>query len=123
MANDKNIKIFTAADIEKYHKGLLSAQEMHALEKAALDDPFLAEALEGYASSDVNITADIAELKSRLAKRTEKENKVVPIAVSKTSSFSWWKIAAMIILIAGTGLIVYQLGLTNKKKDIAQTVA
>src|SRR5688572_12716143 len=123
MANDNNIKKFTAADIEKYHKGLLSAKERHALEKAALDDPFLADALEGYAVSDLNVNADIAELKSRLAKRTqEEENKVVPIATVKKTSFSWWKVAAMIILVAGAGLIVYQLGFTNKKNDIAQTV-
>lgn len=119
MANDNNIKKFTAADIEKYHKGLLSAKEMHALEKAALDDPFLADALEGYAVSGVNVNADIDELKSRLAKRTEE---VVPVASVKTLSFPWWKVAAMIILVAGTGLVVYQLGFTNKKNDIAQTI-
>lgn len=122
MANDNNIKRFTAADIEKYHKGLLPVKEMHALEKAALDDPFLADALEGYAVSGVNVNADIGDLKSRLAKRTEEENKVVSIAASKTSSFSWWKVAAMIVLIAGAGLIVYQLGFNNKSNDIAQAV-
>lgn len=124
MANDNNIKKFTAADIEKYHKGLLSAKEMHALEKAALDDPFLADALEGYALSGVNVNADITELKNRLAKKTEEEeNKIVPVASVKTLSFPWWKVAAMIILVAGAGLIVYELGFTNKKNDIAQTIA
>ncbi len=34
-------------DIEKYLKGELSPAEMHALEKKALDDPFLSDALEG----------------------------------------------------------------------------
>lgn len=123
MANDNNIKRFTATDIEKYHKGQLSAKEMHALEKAALDDPFLADALEGYALSGVNVNADITELKNRLVKRTEEENKVVPIVAGKKLSFSWWKGAAMIVLIAGAGLIVYELGFTNKKNDIAQTIA
>ena len=51
MANDNNIKKFTASDIEKYHKGQLSAKERHDLEKAALDDPFLADALEGYSTA------------------------------------------------------------------------
>ncbi len=58
MATDNNIKNFTAADIEKYHKGLLSAKERHDLEKAALDDPFLADALEGYAVAGENVSAD-----------------------------------------------------------------
>ena len=34
-------------DIEKYRKGLLTEKEMHLLEKRALSDPFLADALEG----------------------------------------------------------------------------
>lgn len=121
MANDNNIKRFTAADIEKYHKGLLPAKEMHALEKAALDDPFLADALEGYAISGVNANADITELQNRLANRTDEENKVVPIATAKKSF--WWKVAAMIVLIAGSGLIVYQLGFNKKSNDIAQAVS
>ena len=121
MANDNNIKAFTAADIEKYHKGLLPAKEMHALEKAALDDPFLADALEGYAISGVNANTDIAELQNRLTNRIEEENKVIPITAGK-KSFSWWKVAAMIILIAGAGLIVYQIGFNKKSNDIAQAV-
>lgn len=122
MANDNNIKIFNAADIEKYHKGLLSAKEMYALEKAALDDPFLADALEGYALSSVNIHADIDELKNRLSKKTGQESKVIARAAGKTTSFLWWKVAAMIVLIAGAGWIVYQFAFTKKSGDIAQTV-
>jgi len=66
MADGNNINTFTAADIEKYHKGLMSPKERHALEKAALDDPFLADALEGYGASAVNVQEDIADLKKRL---------------------------------------------------------
>ena len=40
---------FTAEDMIRYHRGELSPKEMHLLEKAALDDAFLAEALDGYA--------------------------------------------------------------------------
>jgi len=93
---------------------------MHALEKAALDDPFLADALEGYAVRDVNSSTDIAELKNRLTNRIEKEATIVPIATYKKIAFSWWKIAAMIVVIAGAGLIVYQIGFNSKKNDIAQ---
>lgn len=41
-------------DIERYLRGELSAEEMHALERAALDDPFLAEALEGADEAGAN---------------------------------------------------------------------
>ena len=122
MSQKNNDIIYSAADIEKYHKGMLSAKEMHALEKAALDDPFLADSLEGYAASGVNASADIAELKNRLTKRVEEEeNKVVPIVSVKKTSFSWWKVAAMIVLIAGAGILIYQLSFTNKKDSIVQT--
>ncbi|MEI9808705.1 MAG: hypothetical protein WDO16_13070 [Bacteroidota bacterium] len=73
MADNNNIKTFSAADIEKYHKGQLSPKEMHSLEKAALDDPFLADALEGYATPGINVAADIAELKKRLSKKPKKQ--------------------------------------------------
>jgi TonB family protein len=120
MANDPNIKTFTAADIEQYHKGLLSAKERHALEKAALEDPFLADALEGYATAGVNASADIEELKKRLAERVD-ERKVIPInTAAGRISFPWLRAAAMIVLIAGAGLLVYQFAFNNKSKNIAQ---
>jgi hypothetical protein len=115
MANEINIKSFSAADIERYHKGLLSAKERHALEKAALDDPFLADALEGYALPGVNPPADIAELKDRLASRVEKEKAIV--MGSTRSSFPWLRAAAIVILIAGAGLLVYQFSFNNKKES------
>src|SRR5436190_16351210 len=113
MANEHNIKVFTAADIEQYHRGLLSAKERHALEKAALEDPFLADALEGYAVAGVDAETDIAELKKRLEERSN-ERKVIPTnTLRNRSSYTWLKVAAAIILIAGAGLLVYQFAFTN----------
>lgn len=116
MPADNTIKTFTAADIEKYHRGLLSAKEMHDMEKAALDDPFLADAMEGYAIEGVNVNDDIAELKKRLASRTD-DKKVVAIP----AKFNWLKIAAIFVLIAGAGYFLYQFGFTNKQENITQS--
>ena len=118
MAGEHNIS-FTAADIERYHRGLMSSGERHAIEKAALDDPFLADALEGYIHTET-AAGDIDELKERLANRTAEKEKVIPIAVNKPS-FEWWKVAAMIVLVAGAGLLVYQFAFNAKKEDIAQS--
>lgn len=119
MATDNHIKNFTALDIEKYHKGQLSPKERHALEKAALDDPFLADALEGYAVAGVNVNADIAELKKRLAQKTE-QAKVIPIQSQGGSSFPWLRAAVMVILIAGAGVLAYQfLFKGNKDQAVA----
>ena len=118
MSTGNNIKNFTAIDIEKYHKGLLSAKEQHELEKAALDDPFLADALEGYALPGTNATDDIAELKSRLAEKLEK-GKLVTMGSDRKTSFPWLRIAAMLILVAGAALLVYQFAFNTKKDNIA----
>lgn len=119
MATNNNIQNFTAADIEKYHKGLLSPKEMHDLEKAALDDPFLADAMEGYTVAGVNAAADIAELRKRLAEKTEEKSKVIPIN-SGRNNFRLLRAAVVIAFIAGAGLLVYQFGFKSKKQEIVQ---
>ncbi|MFI5131174.1 MAG: carboxypeptidase-like regulatory domain-containing protein [Chitinophagales bacterium] len=123
MADDNNIKNFAASDIEKYHKGQLSAKERHALEKAALDDPFLADALEGYSTQGVNASSDMAELRRRLSEKTE-QAKVIPIAIAEKSSFPWLRAAVVIILVAGAGLLAYQfLFKADNKIEIAQSTS
>ncbi len=97
-------KKYSASDFAKYHAGEMPAAEMHALEKAALDDPFLAEALEGFAYSK-DAEKESIELRDRLEKRiTTKDNR---------KSFSlfdhWWKVAALIVLIGGGGLLFRML--------------
>ncbi len=119
MANDNNIKHFTAADIEKYHKGFLSAKEMHDLEKAAMDDPFLSDAMEGYAVHGVNSAADNTELKNWLGERVESA-KILPLEKSRPSSFRLLRAAVAIVFVAGAGLLVYQFAFNKKSADIAQ---
>lgn len=119
MPENNKIRNFTAADIEKYHRGLLSPKERHELEKAALDDPFLADALEGYEVAGLNITEDIAELNKRLLEKTT-SSKVIPLEAKENSSFSWWRVAAVAILIAGAGFLVYQFAFNKKPKEIAE---
>src|SRR6185436_10080379 len=100
MSTGNNIKNFTAADIEKYHKGLLSAKERHDLEKGALDDPFLADALEGYAVAGENASADIIELQKRLAEKLG-SGKVVAMKTGGKTSFPWLRAAALLVIVAG----------------------
>jgi len=109
-------KYYTAADIEKYHSGLLSAKEMHELEKAALDDPFLADALEGYGATPVNISADISDLEQRLRKKTKNDKG----ATSLRNSSAWWKIAAAIVVLAGAGFVAYELSRGNDHSKMSK---
>ena len=119
MATDNNIQHFTAADIEKYHKGLLSNKERHDLEKAVMDDPFLADALEGYAVAGVNATADIAELKKKLSEKTE-EAKVIALKAAPRNNFRMMRAAVLITFLTGASLLIYQFGFNKKSGEIAQ---
>lgn len=116
MSEEKKYKNYTAADIEKYHKGLMSPGEMNELEKAALDDPFLADALEGYEARSGNISSDIAELKKKLEERVS-DKKVINIAPSG-SAFKWWKVAAALVILGGLGYFVFQISTVERNKDI-----
>jgi len=111
VSEEKNITNYTAADIEKYWKGKLSPAEMHAMEKAAMDDPFLADALEGYKNASL---ADLDSLKERLDKRV---GAVVPILNLNRKRFTWVKAAAAVIIIVGVGLLVQQLVFNDRNKN------
>jgi len=114
VSEEKNIVNYTAADIEKYWKGELSAEEMHTMEKAAMDDPFLADALEGY--KNINLAdAGLDALREKLDKRVGAG--AVPILNLKRKRFTWVRAAAAISIIVGIGLLVQQLVFNDRNKN------
>lgn len=94
---NKNSAAYTTSDIEKYRKGELSAREMHDLEQTALDDPFLADALEGLIAHPP-APEDLTELHERLTARVEKANRKPVLLIWRRLS-----IAAAVILLLGLG--------------------
>jgi hypothetical protein len=108
-------------DIRKYLDGKLSAREMHELEKAALDDPFLADALEGLATAP-SPEADMDQLRSRLDARLEQKDQARVVAWWRTPAF---RVAAAAVLIVGIGVATFTLYFTGGKsrlnvdKDVA----
>lgn len=95
-------------DIEKYLRGELSPAEMHALEKEALNDPFLSEALEGIEQAGAdNFLYDLHQLNrsvhDRARRSSRKNNKVIRI-------WGWTAaVAATIMLIAVSGFLVINI--------------
>jgi TonB family protein len=118
LSEEKKYRNYTAEDIKKYHKGLLSAREMNELEKAALDDPFLADALEGYGLTSVNVTGDLSELEKKLQERISGA-KVVSM-VAPRNSFKWWKVAAAVVIIGGLGFFTFRLSTNNSNNKVAK---
>ncbi len=105
------------SDIEKYLKGELDARAMQRLEKQALTDPFLAEALEGAETIDPEgFSEDVNELGLKIRGKTKKHSFVWPL-----------RIAASLALIAIISLVTYTWEYPSKEnlalsKEPAATV-
>jgi hypothetical protein len=123
MSDKENNIIYTAKDIEQYLAGTLSPIQMHAMEKASLDDPFLAEAMEGYETmKDKEWNNHLVALREVIAGKGSVA-KVIPLHKSKNN---WWKAVAAILII-GSGVTLTYLLTQNKpeeisKPEIAQTI-
>ncbi|MFL9484651.1 TonB family protein [Chitinophagaceae bacterium LWZ2-11] len=109
-------KHYSLTDIEKYLSGGMSASEMHELEKAALQDPFLADAIEGYSEappdlSKIHLSAIADELLAN-----KEETKIIPITSprKKRSLIA----AASIIVLVGVGLITWLSQRSNNTANV-----
>jgi hypothetical protein len=102
MSTNKNTIHYSASDIEKYRKGELSAGEMHDLEQAALDDPFLADAIEGLIQYPV-AQQDLTDLQDRLNKKvTEDTRRTANLRIRRRIA-----VAAILILLVGIGFTFF----------------
>jgi maltodextrin utilization protein YvdJ len=98
-------------DFERYHSGKMPEQEMYELEKAALDDPFLEDALEGYAFAKTPVE-DIEALKNKLFAG---QPKAKIFAIKNKFTQNILRIAAIFILLGGVGWLLYQ---TKESKPV-----
>jgi len=91
-------------DIEKYLRGELTPAEMHALERKALSDPFLADALDGATLiSPENFQADLKSLQASIEERAAEKEKVV-------SLWHWpMRIAAGFLIVAVSTFVIVSL--------------
>lgn len=106
---------YSFADIERYLNGDMTVKEMHDLERAALQDPFLADAVEGYQGADKNTARrHLNEIMSALQK--EEPAKVIPLPKKKNYG---WLVAASLLAVIGTGIFL----LTDQNKSSAPLAA
>ena len=116
--NDKNIPMYSSSDIERYLNGELSAPEMHALERAALDDPFLADALDGIKShrhlpERPPFHEDVVQLQQRL------QDRVAAGARPASVRPLFMRYAAAMILLVGLGLTAYYIFLDRGASKVS----
>jgi TonB family protein len=104
-------------DLERYRQGKMTPVEMHAFEKRALQDPFLADAIEGAESiSTADFASDVSAINEQLSRKLSKEEiaqmaaSSQPKITSKPIKFLWpLRIAASLIIIAGLFWLVIEL--------------
>lgn len=77
-------------DIQRYLNDGMTMQEMHALERAALNDPLLADAIDGYSGADNAIATQHLNVINALLHRSE--TLVAPMPARKRNN--WWRWAA-----------------------------
>ncbi len=96
-------------DIEKYLKGKLAPAERNALERKALHDPFLSDALEGAEQiKEADFSRDIAELNERIAGK------------KSVSGWMWTaRIAAGLAMIAVSTFIIWTVLQTEQPQNLA----
>src|SRR5215218_1692118 len=93
-------------EIQRYLQHKMTPQEMHDFEKALMDDPFLADAVEGYKSADNLLSQKhLVEIQTELIAGNE-DAKLVLLPRQKTG---WWKVAAVVVALAIGGVLTYSL--------------
>lgn len=98
--------------IRKYLNGELDARAMHSLEARALDDPFLADALEGYEKAGRNQQPAVAELSKRLQQRVQEKK------VKRLIPFRTLAIAASILVVFTIGWLVFTKTKTGTQSPV-----
>lgn len=113
-------KIYTADDIQRYLQQKMTPEEMHALEKAALDDDFLADAIEGYAGTPGGEHETIiGQLKASINEKVSRGGKVVEM---KSTWKTWYRAAAVLVILLGSAAVFYTY-ISSDKNTNTTTVA
>ncbi len=107
---------YNAHDIERYLNSKMNAAEMHAFEQAMMEDPLLADAVDGYrfASGKIDIQTDLAVLKERVDAYKRREG-----AVIKGSFRQWMSIAAGLVILLSASVVLYRIFNQTDKNNTA----
>ena len=119
MAEENIYNTYSFAEIQRYLSGSMSTTEMHDMERAALQDPFLADAIEGYRNADANTALKhINEIEITINGK-HVDAKIISINKNKKQ---WGRIALMVASAAAAIIAgVYLFNTNNSNKtNVAQ---
>jgi hypothetical protein len=109
---------YTIHHIEAYYNGNMTSTERNAIEKAALKDALLADAMEGYENSNFsNAKQRLTSIAQQIQGKEQQTAKVVTISQS-TNNKQWLRIAAAIILMVGVGTTIWWV---NNQKAVVES--
>lgn len=116
---DNHSSLTSFNTIQAYLNGNLTAAQQHAVEKKALQDNFLTDAIEGYQQTNFTKAKAYLENIEKLIWQQQQKAKVVPLVQKQKS---WLRIAAAIILMVGAGSTVWYINNKNRvtENPIAQ---
>lgn len=114
-------KQYSADLIRQYLEGALNESEMHAIEKAALEDPFLADAIDGMSEarkefSNETIDSNLGKLRTQISERVA-AGKVIPF-----TSFRGWRIVAAASILLVCSVFAYNTWLKPTTKETIAVV-
>ena len=93
--------------MERYAKGNLSPEMMAKIKHYLIENPFEAEAMEGFIANPVELADDIQDLEGRLKHKIVVEN--------SNNRKAYWPAAAVVALLVLSGLVFYFLYLIATK--------
>lgn len=103
--------------IQQYLDGTLNKEAMHELEKQALDDPFLADAIDGYSAVNKPAAKQLSLLQSQL------QDRIAHLQDDKNRfNFSWTRlsIAAAAALLFVTASMLFWIKTGSESEQLAQ---
>ncbi len=114
-------KQYSADIIRQYLEGALNESEMHAIEKAALEDPFLADAIDGMREarkefSNETIDSNLGKLRTQISERVA-GGKVIPF-----TSFGGWRIVAAASILLVCSVFAYNIWWKPASKETIAVV-
>lgn len=110
MSTPRKHTNYTLEEIAQYLQGSMTPAEMHEFEKAALQDPFLADAIDGFHSAPLPLVkADLEAINTKFSGGAAK------VVTTAAKTIVWWKAAAAAVVITAAAVTGWKIWLDKNE--------